>query len=331
VDAPRARVYRALLDAQAVARWMVPDGMTSRVHAFDPRPGGSFRISLTRDAPTGAGKTTAHTDTFHGRFVELVPGERLVEVVEFETADPAMQGEMTIAIALADAGGGTDVLWIHDGLPPGLSPADNELGSRMALAKLAALVEAGQEETDRELWNARYAAREERSAPSPFLDQLGDLVPRSGRALDLAGGAGRHALWLARRGLEVTLADVSDVAIGLAEAAARAQGLALATVRVDLLASAPPPGPWDLVLCTYFLHRPLFALFPHLLAPGGVLVFSHATRKNLERHPRPGPDHLLDDGELASLVRGLEVLRLEEGWTESGRHEARLVARRAGR
>src|SRR5215213_5507528 len=73
VNAPRAAVYRALLDAQAVATWMVPDGMTSHVHAFEAREGGSFRISLTYDTPTGTGKTTAHTDTYHGRFVKLVP------------------------------------------------------------------------------------------------------------------------------------------------------------------------------------------------------------------------------------------------------------------
>ena len=121
-----------------------PDGMTSRVHAFDAREGGSFRISLTSDAPTGTGKTTAHTDTFHGRFVKLVTNEQVVEVVEFETTDPALRGEMTITIALADAdGGGTDVLAVHDGLPPGLSTADNETGWRMSLGKLAALVEAG--------------------------------------------------------------------------------------------------------------------------------------------------------------------------------------------
>jgi SAM-dependent methyltransferase len=183
-------------------------------------------------------------------------------------------------------------------------------------------------EPDRDRWNARYAARTERSAPSPFLEELGDLLPRRGRALDLAGGAGRHAFWLARRGLEVTLVDVSDVALAQAEATARAEGLAIATACQDLLASPPPPGPWDLVLCTYFLHRPLFAAFPGMLAPGGILAFAHATRKNLEVHPRPGPDHLLEDGELPSLVGGLEVLRLQEGWTESGRHEARLVARK---
>ena len=142
VNAPRAAVYRALLDATAVAKWMVPDGMTSVVHAFDAREGGAFRISLTYDAPTAAGKTSAQTDTFHGRFVKLVPNEQVVEVVEFETTDPAMRGEMTITITLTDTpDGGTHILAVHENLPPGLSPADNETGWRMSLGKLAALLQ----------------------------------------------------------------------------------------------------------------------------------------------------------------------------------------------
>jgi uncharacterized protein YndB with AHSA1/START domain len=143
MKAARANVYRALLDAGAVATWMVPDGMTSRVHVFDAREGGAFRISLTYDEQTGTGKTNAHTDTYHGRFVKLVPNEQVVEEMEFETADDSMRGEMTVTFTLTDAGGGTDVLAVHDNLPPGLSPADNETGWRMALDKLAALVEAG--------------------------------------------------------------------------------------------------------------------------------------------------------------------------------------------
>ena len=144
VNAPRAKVYRALLDARAVAKWMVPPGMTSHVHEFEPREGGSIRISLTYEAPTGTGKTTAHTDTYHGRFVRLVPDEQMVEVVEFETDNPAMRGEMTISITLDDADGGTEVLAVHDGLPSGVPPADNELGWQQSLARLAELVEAGQ-------------------------------------------------------------------------------------------------------------------------------------------------------------------------------------------
>ena len=143
INAPRAATYRALLDADAVASWMVPTGMTSQVHAFDPREGGLFRISLSYDEPTGTGKTTAHTDTYHGRFQTLIPNERVVQVVEFETEDPALQGEMTVSFALSDAGDGTEIVAQHDGLPPGLSPTDNETGWRMSLARLAALVEAG--------------------------------------------------------------------------------------------------------------------------------------------------------------------------------------------
>jgi len=141
--ATRAAVYRACLDAGAVARWMVPDGMTSQVHAFDPCEGGEFRISLTYASPTGVGKTTARTDTFHGRFVRLVPDAQIVEVIAFETSDPAMQGEMTVTITLRDVDGGTEIEYVHDHLPVGVRPEDNELGTRMSLAKLAALAERG--------------------------------------------------------------------------------------------------------------------------------------------------------------------------------------------
>jgi uncharacterized protein YndB with AHSA1/START domain len=142
VNAPRASVYNALIDAEAIARWKVPTGMTCHVHAFEGYEGGTFRISLTYDAPDRAGKTTAHTDTYHGRFVKLVPNELVVEADEFETADPALRGEMTITITLADADGGTDLVAVHEGVPSGVSTADNEAGWREAFARLAALVEA---------------------------------------------------------------------------------------------------------------------------------------------------------------------------------------------
>ncbi|MEA2751002.1 MAG: hypothetical protein QOI41_5145, partial [Myxococcales bacterium] len=144
IDAPRDRVYRAFVEANTVAAWMVPTGMTSHVHAFEGREGGAFRISLTYDATDAKGKSSAHTDTYHGRFVELVPGERMVEVMEFETADPGMQGEMTMTVTLADADGNaarTELVAVHDGLPPGVSAADNEMGWRISLGKLAKLAE----------------------------------------------------------------------------------------------------------------------------------------------------------------------------------------------
>jgi uncharacterized protein YndB with AHSA1/START domain len=141
VRAPRSTVYRALLDADAVRRWMVPDGMRSEVHEFDARPGGAFRISLTYDSPTSTGKTTAQTDSFRGRFTELVPDTRVVQRVEFETEDPTLAGQMTITYDLADADGGTLVTGRHDDVPPGVNLDQNEVGWRMSLDKLAALVE----------------------------------------------------------------------------------------------------------------------------------------------------------------------------------------------
>jgi uncharacterized protein YndB with AHSA1/START domain len=74
------------------------------------------------------------------RFVELVPNKRVVEVDEFETKDPALRGEMKITIELLEKDGGAEVVGVHEGLPPGLSAADNEMGWRMALEKLASLV-----------------------------------------------------------------------------------------------------------------------------------------------------------------------------------------------
>ena len=141
IDAPRAAVYRALLDPEAVAVWMVPDDMTSEVHRFEPRVGGAFRISLTYQSPDAAGKTTAHTDSYHGRFVALVPDEQVVETLEFESSDPSMQGEMTVTFTLRDAAGGTEIVAEHAGVPAGIPPADNELGWRLSLGKLARLVE----------------------------------------------------------------------------------------------------------------------------------------------------------------------------------------------
>jgi uncharacterized protein YndB with AHSA1/START domain len=141
ICAPRPAVYRALLDPGAVAKWRVSAGTTSRVHWFDAREGGSFSISLTYDAPGAIGKTDANTDTYRGRFTRLVADEQVVEVVEFDTGDQMMKGEMTITITLAEANGGTDLHAVHDGLPPGLSSTDNATGWPMALAKLAALVE----------------------------------------------------------------------------------------------------------------------------------------------------------------------------------------------
>jgi SAM-dependent methyltransferase len=185
---------------------------------------------------------------------------------------------------------------------------------------------------DRDRWDLRYRTRgPESTAPSDFLTSLDDVLPRRGRALDVAGGAGRNAVWLARRGLEVTVADVSGQGLALARAAAAEAGVTLDLVLADLEVDPLPPGPFDVVVSFNFLRRPLFAAFPRVMSPGGLLVYRQPTRSNLIRHSRPPAAFLLDDGELPRLVQGLEVLRYEEGWfpgdAEGPRHEARLLGR----
>ena len=143
IEAHPSAVYAALLDPDLVQRWMVPDGMSSHVHEFDPVVGGGFRISLTYDVPDGRGKTDAATDTFHGVFTRLVPDTAVVQVVAFETDDPDLSGQMTIIYALEDLDGATRLVGTHVGLPDGVSPEDNEVGWRMSIDKLAALVEQG--------------------------------------------------------------------------------------------------------------------------------------------------------------------------------------------
>lgn len=145
IAAPRAVVYRALIDPQLLVRWRFPEGMRAEVHAFDAREGGAYRMSLTYTEPgdEGLGKSTSNTDTFEGRFAEVVENERVVELIRFSSPDPRFSGEMRMTTDLTDAAGGTTVTIRCDGIPAGIKPSDNEDGSRMALDNLARLMERG--------------------------------------------------------------------------------------------------------------------------------------------------------------------------------------------
>jgi uncharacterized protein YndB with AHSA1/START domain len=141
VRAPRGEVYAALLDADAVKSWRVPDDMTATVHEWEPHEGGRFRVSLTYRAVGRTGKTDGATDTYAGTFTRLVPGELVVEELRFETGDPALSGTMRMTWTLLGADGGTDVHLLHEGIPDVVPPEDNEAGTCMSLTKLAAYVE----------------------------------------------------------------------------------------------------------------------------------------------------------------------------------------------
>lgn len=142
IKAPRAAVYRAFLDPDALATWLPPAGMSGLVHLFEPRVGGEIRMSLRyRDPKNAPGKSAADTDTFRGRFAELVAPEKIVWIVAFESADPAFAGEMTMITTLAETPDGTEIAMVCENIPKGISPEDNAMGCRSSLQNLAALLE----------------------------------------------------------------------------------------------------------------------------------------------------------------------------------------------
>jgi tellurite methyltransferase len=183
---------------------------------------------------------------------------------------------------------------------------------------------------DESRWNAKWSNGYGRAEPSASMLGLADYLPDSGRALDVAGGAGRHAIWLAEHGFETTLTDVSSVAITLAQGRAAEKGFTIAGVQGDL-EIALPAGPWDVVLIHQYLQRDLISAFAGELSEAGRLVMVHPTVRNLERHTKPSARFLLDEAELAGLAAAAEmrVLWCWEGWTTAGHHEAHLVAARA--
>lgn len=140
--APEA-VYTAFVDEEALMAWLPPRGMTGRVLLFEPREGGRYRIELALegDAHAVTGKTTARTDIASGRFVALEPGRRIVQTVEFESADPAFAGTMVMTWSLDPAPGGTSVGVSAANVPPGISEADHRAGLASSLANLARFLE----------------------------------------------------------------------------------------------------------------------------------------------------------------------------------------------
>jgi len=143
IRAARPAIYRALIDPQAWVRWLPPEGMSGQVEAFDPRPGGRYRMVLAYRSADHAtpGKATPERDVVEGRFLELVPDRCVIHAVTFESADPAFAGTMTMTWGLADAPGGVEVTFTCEDVPRGIGAADHQTGLRSSLANLAAYVE----------------------------------------------------------------------------------------------------------------------------------------------------------------------------------------------
>jgi uncharacterized protein YndB with AHSA1/START domain len=142
IHADPERVFAALVDADALARWLPPSGMTGRFEHFDPRPGGSYRLVLTyKEGATGRGKATPDSDIVEARYIDIVPGVRVVQAVDFESDDLAFAGTMTMTWEVTATDGGTHVDIRADDVPTGISAEDHAAGLASSLANLAAYVE----------------------------------------------------------------------------------------------------------------------------------------------------------------------------------------------
>jgi len=166
--------------------------------------------------------------------------------------------------------------------------------------------------------------------PSSWLLSNLDLIPRAGRALDVACGRGRQALFLAERGFTVRAVDRDAETVAALSAEADARGLALKAEVLDLEAGEADLGheAHDLIVVVHYLHRPLFPALVRALAPGGLLVYETFTVDQARRGKPTKPDFLLQHGELRERLAPLRILRERDGAFE-GRDVAGVVGRKA--
>jgi len=144
IAASTERVFAALVDPDAVRQWLPPEGMTGRFERYDPRPGGSYRLVLTYvDAAGAPGKATADSDVVEARFVDIVPGVRVVQAVDFVSDAPSFAGTMTMTWEVSAVDGGTRVEIRAEDVPDGISAEDHAVGLASSLANLAVYLRQG--------------------------------------------------------------------------------------------------------------------------------------------------------------------------------------------
>jgi len=183
-------------------------------------------------------------------------------------------------------------------------------------------------------WNRRHAEAEGRGQVAAVLEQNIHLAVPGCRALDLACGRGANALFMAEQGLQVTAWDLSPVAIGRLQEEAREAGVTIDGRVRDVIQSPPEPASFDLILVSFFLHRPLAPAISQALKPGGLLYYQTYSRAAVSSEGPSSAEFRLDDNELLALFPDLRVRVYREerllGDTRQGwRDMAMLVAERA--
>lgn len=141
IGASAKAVYAAFADPTAWEQWLPPTGMTGRIEEFEFREGGRYRVILHYGDGSGAGKTNADEDVSEGTFVELVPNQRIVQRIQFESDDPAFAGAMQMTWEIAPFNDGVRVTFSATDVPEGISPEDHAVGLQSTLENLARFVE----------------------------------------------------------------------------------------------------------------------------------------------------------------------------------------------
>lgn len=141
IKASSQTIYKALVDPEAIKEWKPPQGMRCHIYEFNGEEGGLYRMAFEYDDTSISGKTSANADIFTGQFLELIPGKKVVEKVNFESDKPEFAGAMTITTELQTVPGGTKVAFTAEDVPEGITPEDHNEGMMSSLNNLAVFTE----------------------------------------------------------------------------------------------------------------------------------------------------------------------------------------------
>ena len=143
IKAPAHRIYLAFLEPEAISSWRPPAGMECEVYEFEAKQGGKYRMAFKYTSPEDAtaGKTSENADVFQGTFAELIPDQKIVELIKFESDDPTFAGEMKMTTRLTPVKDGTEVTFIAENVPTPITKEDHDEGMQSSLENLAKFTE----------------------------------------------------------------------------------------------------------------------------------------------------------------------------------------------
>ncbi len=290
IKATPEQVYAAFMDPAVLVAWLPPARMTGKIHAFDGRVGGGYRMSLfyPADERVFRGKTADKEDLIQVRFVELTPARRIVEAVTFLSTDPALQGEMTITASFEPAPHGTALTMSFENLPRGVSAEDNEAGARLSLGQLAQRFEragSGSADNDKAFAGSIPAIYQRYLVPLIFEPYAADLAQRlaarkPSRVLEIAAGTGvvtRQLAAVLPGDVAIVATDLNQAMLDVAAAAGTARPVEWR--QADALQLPFGDAQFDAVVCQFGVmffpdKAKAFAEVHRVLRPGGVFLFN---------------------------------------------------------